>query len=122
MRAHRFRTAGDLVRSLALEPQSDEERSELRRSRFAAHYLVHDLAGLFTGEVVSVEQLDQGRLDHRPRKFLAISGPIGVSTDSGWNWTPSIGSSRCRTAMISRSAASAETSRVSGTEVAAREW
>ena len=35
----------------------------------------------------------------------AIVFPSGVSTDSGWNWTPSSGSSRCRTAMISPSGA-----------------
>ena len=28
------------------------------------------------------------------RKLRASSGPTGVSTDSGWNWTPSTGSSR----------------------------
>ena len=38
------------------------------------------------------------------RKFRAMSRPIGVSTDSGWNCTPSTGSSRWRTAITSPSA------------------
>ena len=31
-----------------------------------------------------------------PRKFRSRCFPCGVSTDSGWNWTPSAGSSRWR--------------------------
>ena len=58
----------------------------------------------------------------RSRKFFASSGPTGVSTDSGWNCTPSTRSSRWRTAITSPSAAVAETSRQSGTDVAASEW
>src|SRR5439155_22681131 len=30
------------------------------------------------------------------RKFASSCGPSGVSTDSGWNWTPSIGSDTWR--------------------------
>ena len=37
----------------------------------------------------------------------ASAGPSGVSTDSGWNWTPTAGSSRCRTAITSPSSANA---------------
>ena len=49
-------------------------------------------------------------------KFRSRSRPIGkVSTDSGWNWTPSTGSSRCRTAITSPSSLVAETVRQSGT-------
>ena len=51
-----------------------------------------------------------------------MSRPSGVSTDSGWNCTPSSGSSRWRTAITSPSAAVAETSNTSGTVVAASEW
>ena len=40
-----------------------------------------------------------------------MSRPCGVSTDSGWNWTPSTGSSRWRTAITSPSGAVAEISK-----------
>ena len=43
-------------------------------------------------EVVAVEQPSERLLDHRDRKFRQRSGPSGVSTDSGWNCTPSTGS------------------------------
>jgi len=42
-----------------------------------------------------------------------MSRPCGVSTDSGWNCTPSSGSSRWRTAITSPSAAVADTSNTS---------
>ena len=56
-------------------------------------------------EVVAVEQPCERLPGSRvaSRKFRASSGPSGVSTDSGWNWTPSIGSSRWRTAITSPS-------------------
>jgi len=47
------------------------------------------------------------------RKLRSRSLPLGVRTDSGWNWTPSAGSSRCRTA-ITTSPDHAERSRQSG--------
>ena len=55
-------------------------------------------------------------------KFLAIAGPSGVSTDSGWNWTPSIGYSRCLTPITSPSSVRAVISSSSGSRVAASEW
>src|SRR5205085_6652026 len=98
---------------------------DLGRGRLAAHDLVHHLARLFAREVVAVEE-PRERLLHRhrapSRKLRASSGPTGVSTDSGWNWTPSSGSSRWRTAITSPSTQLAETSRQSGTCVAASEW
>ena len=93
VRAHRLGAAGDLVRRLALRAQRDEEAADLRGRRVAGHDLAHDLARLVAAEVAAVEHLLERLLDHRPRKFRAISRPSGVSTDSGWNWTPSIGSS-----------------------------
>src|SRR5207302_2001731 len=50
------------------------------------------------------------------------AGRSGVSTDSGWNWTPSTGSSRWRTAITSPSSQVAEISSSSGTRAAASEW
>src|SRR5262249_48698053 len=124
VRAHRLSRARDLVGRLALEAQRDEEAADLGRGRVAGHDRVHDAARLLAREVVAVEELGERVLDHRraSRKFLAISRPTGVRTDSGWNWTPSTGSSRWRTAITSPSAAVAQTSRHSGIEVAAREW
>ncbi len=45
---------------------------------------------------MTVEQLRDRSLDHRrpSRKLRASAGPSGVSTDSGWNWTPTIGNVR----------------------------
>ena len=122
---HRLGAARDLVRGLALQAQRDQEAADLRRGRVALHHLVHHVPGLLAREVVAIEQPGEGLLHrHRAasRKLRASSGPIGVSTDSGWNWTPSTGSSRWRTAITSPSAQVAETSRQSGTCVAASEW
>ena len=66
------------------------------------------------------QQLDRGPDDHW-RKFLAMAGPSGVSTLSGWNCTPSIGSSRWRTPITSPSAVWEVTTSPSGTSVAASE-
>ena len=94
--AHRLCGAGDLVRRLTLDPQGDEEASDLRLRRTAAHDRSHHLARLGARQVFTVEQLSERRLDHRaapPRKFRASTSPHGVKTDSGWNWTPYTGSS-----------------------------
>ncbi len=121
--AHGLRAAGDLVRRLALGAQRDEEAGDLRGSRLAAHDRAHRLARLVPREVVTVQQLRDRGLDHqRPsRKLRASAGPSGVSTDSGWNWTPTIGSSRWRTAITSPSSAYAVGSSTSGRRVAASE-
>ena len=120
--AHRLGAARDLVRALALEPQGDEEAADLRRRRVAAHDLVHHVARLRTREVAAFEELGEGSLDHQERKFSASSGPSGVRTLSGWNWTPSIGSSRWRTPITSPSGVRAVTSSSAGTLSTAREW
>ena len=84
----------------------------------------HRRAGLVAREVVAVEQPRERVLDHSfpSRKLRASAGPSGVSTDSGWNWTPTAGSSRCRTAITSPSSANAVGSSTSGSRVAASEW
>ena len=71
---------------------------------------------------LALQELRERALDHRSRKFLASAGPSGVSTLSGWNCTPSIGSSRWRTPITSPSAVRAETSSSSGIRRAASEW
>src|SRR5207244_10638582 len=89
---HRLRAPGDLPRGLALRAERHEEARDLRRRRLTGHDLAHDGAGLRAAQVAAVEQGLEGALDHARRKLRAIAGPSGVSTDSGWNWTPSIGS------------------------------
>src|SRR5205085_2017594 len=81
------------------------------------------LARVRPREVVAVEQPRDNVLDHNfpSRKLRARAGPSGVSTDSGWNWTPTAGSSRCRTAITSPSSANAVGSSASGSRVAASE-
>src|SRR5205814_8899213 len=112
----------DLVRRLALRAQGDEKAADLRGRRRAGHDLAHHLARLVPRQVMAVEHLLQRLLDHLARKFRAISRPSGVSTDSGWNWTPSIGRSTWRTAITSPSGAIADVSKQAGTCVAASEW
>ena len=121
--AHRLGAAGDLVGGLALQAQRDQEAADLRRRRLAAHDRAHHLTRLVAPQVVAVEKARERLLDHAAsRKLRASCGPTSVRTDSGWNWTPSTGSSRWRTAITSPSAAVAETSRQSGIVVAASEW
>ena len=45
------------------------------------------------------EQFEAGLIACRARKLPSSSRPCSVRTDSGWNWTPSAGSSRWRTAI-----------------------
>src|SRR5262249_4251847 len=118
---HRLRAAGDLGCGLTLEAQRDEEAADLRLGRLAAHDRPHHVARLGAREVVPLEQARDRPAQHS-RKFLSRSLPSGVSTDSGWNCTPSIGSSRWRTPMTSPSSLRAVTSSASGTRAAAREW
>ena len=93
---HCLRAARDLVGSFALRPQRDEEAGDLRVRRLAGHDHGHRSARLVAGEIVALEQPRERLLDHkRPsRKLRASAGPSGVSTDSGWNWTPTAGRSR----------------------------
>ena len=122
MRSHRLGAACDLVRRLALRAQRDQEAPDLRGRRLAEHDLVHHGTRLRALERLAVQQLRDGSLNHRFTKFRAIWRPWGVRTDSGWNCTPWTFSVRWRTAMISPSAAVAQTSRPGAREVAASEW
>src|SRR5207249_11412596 len=121
---HRFGTAGDLVRRLALRTQRDEEPGDLSLGRLPAHDLVHRRTRLLAGEVVAVEQARERSLDHRrpSMKLRASAEPSGVSTDSGWNWTPTIGSVACRTAISSPAAGEAVGVRSSGRGGGGRGW
>jgi len=92
VRPHRLRAARDLVGRLALGAERDEETGDLRLGRLARHDPRHRLARLLARQAPAVYDLGDRARDH-DRKFLAIAGPSGVSTLSGWNWTPSTGSS-----------------------------
>ena len=120
VRAHRLGAARDLVRCLSLRAQCDQEAGDLGLRRLAGHDPRHHLARLLAREVPAVHDLGDRACDHE-RKFLAIAGPSGVRTLSGWNWTPSIRSSVCRTPITSPSEVRDVTSSASGTVVAASE-
>ena len=123
--AHRLGAASDLVRRFALR-LAGRRGSPAICACVASPAMISAIvaARLVAGEVVAVEQPRERLLDHsRPsRKLRASAGPSGVSTDSGWNWTPTAGSSRCRTAITSPSSANAVGSSTSGSRVAASEW
>ena len=125
VRAHRFRAAGDLVCRLPLGAERDEEARGLGLRRLAGHDLVHRRPRSRGVQVLPGQQLGDGLLYQRElsRKFLSRSRPSGsVSTDSGWNCTPSTGSVRCRTPITSPSSARADTSSSSGMRDAESEW
>ena len=66
----------------------------------SGHDARQDLAGLVLAEVAAgghgVDRRRERGVGHQvagpPRKFASSRSPSGVSTDSGWNWTPSAGS------------------------------
>ena len=62
--AHRLRAARDLVGCLTLRAQRDQESSDLRRRRFAAHDLVHHCARFRARQLRAVEQFADDCLDH----------------------------------------------------------
>ena len=84
--------------------------------------------GVVGGEVIAgADRVDRPADDvvgHQlsPRKFFSSDLPCGVRTDSGWNWTPSAGSSRWR-APITTSPSEALSSSSSGRSGSATsEW
>ena len=114
---HRRGHARDLIGPLPLHPEPQEERADLGRGRLPVHDLRHRVVCAFVSERSPGRQVRDCLADHRRapfRKFRRRSGPSGVRIDSGWNWTPSTGCFRCRTAMISPSSAVALTSRSRG--------
>ena len=95
----------------------------------------HDLRQ-HRGGVVEAEVLAGGQRVDRPREQIGIrrahclrarklassSRPCSVSTDSGWNWTPSAGSSRWRTAITISSAEALRSSSSGSSGSATSEW
>jgi hypothetical protein len=124
VRPHGLGTTGDLGGRLALQAKGDEETADLSRRGLPFHDVAHHVPGGAPREITTVEQASEGFLNRhlRPsRKFLARAAPSGVSTDSGWNWMPSTGRSRWRTAITSPSSVVAHTSSSFGTRAAASE-
>ena len=105
-RAHRPRQADQLGDRLPLRPQGDQEGAGLDRLGPPFHDLGEHGRGVVGGQVLArADRVDRAADDvvrHRDRpspssrKFASRCLPCGVSTDSGWNWTPSAGSSRWR--------------------------
>ena len=102
-RAHRGGGAGDLLGGLPLHPQRHQQRRLQRIADQAVHQRAEDVLHLAAAEVAAVEQAVQGARGSRsspavpscralPRtgagSWRAAPGPLRVSTDSGWNWTP----------------------------------
>ena len=119
-RAHRARQARQLLDRLALRAQRDQEAGDLRSRDLAVHDLGEHLRRLIGAQVPARGQ----RVDEWSgsglawpsawrRKFASSSLTLSVSTDSGWNCTPSAGSSRWRSA-ISTPVAVRRASRQSG--------
>src|SRR6185312_2612777 len=109
--AHRAREARDLLDRLALRAQADQEGGDLHLARIARHDLGEHRGGGVLGQVLAGGQaVDRAReqVAHAipptaarvpaARKLRSRSWPAGVRTDSGWNWIPSAGSVRCRSA------------------------
>ena len=104
--AHGARHAGQLADGLALGPERDQQRGGLDLGGAALHDLVQHGRGLVHGQgLAAAETVDRlgeygvGGVAHC-RKLRSMAMPCSVSTDSGWNCTPSAGSSRWRRAMI----------------------
>ncbi len=115
--AHRARHARQLLNSLALGAQRNQEAGDLGLGDLAVHDLRQHLGSLSFAQVLArCERVDRAREDrvgHQSRKLLNSCLPSSVSTDSGWNCTPSAGSSRWRSA-ISTPSPSAEASKQAG--------
>ena len=62
--AHNPGHARDLVGGLALESQGSDKGPELRRGRFARHYLLHHLGGFLGGQVMAGDHAAYGFLYH----------------------------------------------------------
>ena len=104
-RAHRAGKAGQLVHGLALRAQRDQERRGLGLATPSPSMISRRTArGLVGGEVRARRRAGRsprvrtGLASARSRKLRSSACPASVRIDSGWNCTPSAGSSRWRIA------------------------
>ena len=122
--AHHLRRRGDLADRLLLDAQADGQRGDHHRRHLAAHdpphqrqhLVVEDLAmldralqrvlkrdghgvriGVARVPARSARCVRPRSLNGRARKFSSTFLPCSVRIASGWNCTPSTGSSRWRT-------------------------
>ena len=99
--------AGELGNGLALGAQRDQEArvwtgsprpSMISVEHRARPVAAEVLAGAGVASIARVRMASH-HAAHAPRKFASSRLPAAVRTDSGWNCTPSAGSSRWRTPM-----------------------
>ena len=99
----------DLIRGLPLETQTGEERAGHCAGQPVLGQRREQRRGLVLGQVASIEEPLEDVLHASPptasksRKLRRRRSPSGVRMLSGWNWTPSALSTRCRSPMISPS-------------------
>ena len=114
---HRPGEAAHLFWSLALGPERSENGAGEGRIDTTLDQIVDELDRLVLGQADPTKEVFE-HLAHdsprRSRKLRNKSSPCGVSMLSGWNWTPSTGSERCLTPMITPSEVKAVTTRSSG--------
>ncbi len=109
--AHDLRRRGDLADGFLLDPQSDGERRDHDRRRFAAHDPAHQREHLVVEDLPVLDRALQGFLHGdghvvlwrglgqamasaatdagMARKFRSSAWPCSVRMASGWNCTPS---------------------------------
>jgi hypothetical protein len=124
--AHRPGQPDDLGRALPFHGQADQQTPNLRRCRAALHDLGHGGGRLVDRQVLATHELLEDDWKHMRtrqslatfRKFCSRRIPPAVMTDSGWNCTPWIGQTRCRSPItVLSSWVSAAISRSAGTLV-----
>ena len=101
LRPHRPREPDDFGRPLAFHGQADQQRGDLRgRARPAMISAIAAAASSVVRSSRRSELLEAARrtASQRPGSCAASAGPSPVRIDSGWNCTPCIGHSRCRSA------------------------
>ena len=121
-RAHGAGKSANLGGRHSLGAQCREQRTGHGGGEIGHRQHLEQRSRLHFAEIAALQQLLEGLTGslHRGavgqvfRKLPIKTGPSGVSTLSGWNCTPSIGSDLWRTPMISPSAVRAVTSSTSG--------
>src|SRR5205085_9047502 len=113
---------------LALGAQRDEKGRRLDLRGAALHDLVEHRRGMVRREMRSgangVDRPGDDVVGHQAsvRKFRRMSLPLGVSTDSGWNWTPSAGRLLCRTPITTLPSVAVSSSSAGSSGSATSEW
>ena len=120
----------DLLHRLAAHRERGEQARKLGRGRLASHDAAHRALSLGPGQrPTGGDHAKRLPRVHRaqapvPMKLRSRATPSVDSTDSGWNWTASSGSDRCRMAITTPSSLRALTKRSGGSVAASTmsEW